>query len=74
MSFRPTWETLRAFGNSKFARVSIFVPLFGYFVLFNEAFDFLIVASMDWVCEAFNGHVCENGDAGHIDNELCFAE
>lgn len=39
MSFLPHWNTLRIIGNSWPARLSILIPLVGYFIIFNDTFS-----------------------------------
>lgn len=31
------WSSLRSIGNSTFSKLTMFVPVFGYFILFNES-------------------------------------
>lgn len=70
MSFTPTWELLRSFGTSKFAKLSIFVPVFGYFIIFNDAFVSLISSSMEWACIAFHGAACGEGGLAGLDDDF----
>lgn len=68
MTFTPTWELLRSFGSSKFAKLSIFVPVFGYLIIFNDAFFALISSSMEWACVAFQSAACDKGGFAEFDN------
>jgi hypothetical protein len=70
MSFTPTWELLRSFGNSKFAKLSILVPIFGYFIIFNDIFISSISSSMEWACFAFESAACTNGNIADLDAEF----
>lgn len=70
MSFTPTWELLRSFGSSRFAKLSVFVPVFGYFIIFNDAFVALLGSSMEWACVAFKSTACGDGGLSKLDNEF----
>ena len=70
MSFTPTWELLRSFGSSRFAKLSILVPVFGYFIIFNDAFVSLIGSSMEWACTAFQSVACNEGGLAKFDDDF----
>ncbi len=70
MAFNPTWELLRSVGNSKFARLSVFVPVFGYFIIFNDAFVSMMGSSMEWACLAFRSEACAVGGMANLDNDF----
>ncbi|UWQ82079.1 hypothetical protein [Leisingera caerulea] len=70
LSFQPSWELLRGFGDTRFAKLSILVPVFGYLVLFNSAIAEAIVPSMHWACEAFTGSKCQPGSAGGVSDDF----
>ncbi len=70
MVFDPTWEILRSFGNSKFAKMSVLVPIFGYMIIFNDAFVSAIGSSMEWACRAFNSNACVAGGVASLDDEF----
>jgi hypothetical protein len=36
MAIIPTWSSLRTIGRSRLARATVFIPIVGYFVIFNE--------------------------------------
>lgn len=69
MGFNPTWDLLRTFGNSRFAKLTIFVPLFSYLIIFNNAFAEFVASSMEWVCVSFNDSKCLSENFENIDNE-----
>ena len=58
MKFDPTWEVLRSFGNSKVSKLTILIPIFGYLIIFNDSFVFLISSSLNWVCAYFQDGTC----------------
>lgn len=70
MSFTPTWELLRSVCNSKFAKLSVFVPVFGYFIIFNDAFVALLASSMEWACVAFQSTACGDGGLSKLGDEF----
>lgn len=70
MSFTPTWELLRSFGSSRFAKLSVFVPVFGYFIIFNDAIVALLGSSMEWACVAFQSVACGDGGFAKLDNDF----
>lgn len=70
MSFDPTWELLRSFGNSKFAKLSMLVPVFGYLIIFNDVFVSMIGSSMEWACAAFRSAECVAGGSAHLEGDF----
>jgi len=70
MAFTPTWELLRSFGSSRFAKLSVFVPVFGYFIIFNDVFIALVGSSMEWACVAFQSAACGNGGFAKLDDDF----
>ncbi|MBO9453030.1 hypothetical protein J7426_22400 [Tropicibacter sp. R16_0] len=70
MSFTPTWELLRSFGSSRFAKLSVFVPVFGYFIIFNDAFVALVGSSMEWACAAFQSVACGDDGFAKLDDDF----
>lgn len=70
MLFTPKWELLRSLGNSKFAKLSVFVPVFGYFIVFNDAFVALVGSSMKWACVAFQSTACGDGGLANLDDDF----
>lgn len=70
MSFTPTWELLRSFGSSRFAKLSVLVPVFGYFIIFNDAFVALLGSSMDWACLAFQSTACGDDGLSKLDDDF----
>lgn len=70
MYFSPTWELLRSFGSSRFAKLSAFVPVFGYFIIFNDAFVALVGSSMEWACVAFRSAACGDGSFARLDDDF----
>lgn len=70
MPFTPTWERLHSFGSSRFAKLTVFVPIFGYFIIFNDAFVALIGSSMEWACVAFQSVACRDGSFAKLDEDF----
>ncbi len=70
MKFTPKWELLRSFGSSRFAKLSVFVPIFGYFIIFNDAFVSLVGSSTEWACHAFQSMACTDGGFANLDDDF----
>jgi hypothetical protein len=70
MKFSPTWELLRSFGSSRFAKLSIFVPVFGYFIIFNDVLVSLTGSSMEWACAAFQSAACGEDGLAMLGNDF----
>lgn len=70
MTFIPKWEHLRSFSNSSFAKLSILVPVFGYFIIFNDAFITLVGSSVEWACVSSQSAGCSNSGFARIDGDF----
>ncbi|KZM40407.1 hypothetical protein OA90_27580 [Labrenzia sp. OB1] len=50
--------------------MTIFVPIFGYFIIFNDAFVSLLSSSMEWACLAFGSSACSDDGIANLDDEF----